>query len=288
MKNLSFAFLLFLLLSGCTNSGLTSDKEVITVSIEPFSFFVKEIAGSAYEVNIIVPSGASPATYEPPPSVVRSMSKSDMLVINGYLGFEMAWIDRLIKANPDVKTLKLSDNQDLIAADSHRHGDIIHYTGVDPHFWISPVAAAIIARDIRDFLISNYPERKEVFSDNYIQLDSIIRHTDKYVSSIIEKSGAEAFMIFHPSLTYLARDYGLEQIPVEMEGKEPSPSELKRLIDKGRERQVDAIFVQREFDRTNADLIAREIGVEAIVIDPLSSDWVNSVSEIAEYISGEK
>ena len=285
MKRIFSLVLFILIIAGCTHRTVDQGQGVITVSIEPFRFFTSEIAGDSYSINVIVPPGASPATYEPPPAVIKGISNSDMMIINGYLGFEMAWIDRMIGLNEKVKVLKLADSQDLIASDSHRHNDITHYTGVDPHFWVSPLCARIIARDIRDFLVKNDPDREEIYNSNYMRLDSLILDTDSYIRSILSDSGKKSFMIFHPSLTYFARDYGLEQIAVETEGKEPSPSELKELIDNGREKNLKTIFVQREFDMKNARLIGKEIGAETVVIDPLSNEWVGSLKEIAENIA---
>ncbi len=289
MKKFITPLLLIILLAGCgRQSGDSSrdEKALITVSIEPFRFFVEAIAGDYCTVNVIVPPGASPASYEPPPAVVRGLKDSELMIINAYLGFELAWIDRMININPGVEVLKLAVTQDLIAADSHRHGDIVHHTGVDPHFWVSPVRARIIARDIRDFLSEKDPGREEEYRENHLQLDSLIMDTDAYLRTLLDNAANKSFMIFHPSLSYLARDYGLEQIAVETEGKEPSPSELKRLIDKGREKNIKTILVQKEFDRRNAELIADEIAAETIVIDPLAYNWVSSVRAIAESIAG--
>jgi len=277
--------LFVLIFTGCSRQGGDRDQKVITVSIEPFRFFTSGIAGDNYSINVIVPPGASPATYEPPPAVIRGISKSDLVIINGYLGFETAWIERMLGLNEEAEVLRLADSQDLIATESHRHNDITHYTGVDPHFWLSPVRARIIARDIKDFLVKNDPDRKETYVTNYLKIDSIIMDTDSYIKSLLNDSVTKSFMIFHPSLTYLAIDYGLEQIPVETEGKEPSPSELKNLIDRGREENLKTIFVQREFDTKNARLIGDEIGAETVVINPLSDNWVMSVKEIAENIT---
>jgi len=285
MKRIFSLVLFILIIAGCTRRTVDQGQRVITVSIEPFRFFTSEIAGDSYSINVIVPPGASPATYEPPPAVIKGISNSDMMIINGYLGFEMAWIDRMIGLNEKVKVLKLADSQDLIASDSHRHNDITHYTGVDPHFWVSPLCARTIARDIKDFLVKNDPDREEIYNSNYMRLDSLILDTDSYIRSILSDSGKKSFMIFHPSLTYFARDYGLEQIAVETEGKEPSPSELKELIDNGREKNLKTIFVQREFDMKNARLIGKEIGAETVVIDPLSNEWAGSLKEIAENIA---
>ena len=286
MRRIFTLFLFVFILAGCKQKAYDKNLKVVTVSIEPFRFFTMAIAGDGYEVNVIVPSGASPATYEPPPAVIRGINNSELMIINGYLGFEMAWIERVIGLNDEVKILRLSESQDLIAADSHRHGDITHYTGVDPHFWVSPKRARIIARNIRDFLITNDPGNMETFKSNYLELDSIIQETDNYLSTIIREAGIKAFMIYHPSLSYLALDYGLEQIPVEIEGKEPSPSELSKLIDIGKKKDIKAIFVQREFDRKNAEIIGNEIGAETVIVDPLSQDWEQSVKDIAEKIVG--
>ncbi len=289
MKKNIIPLLLIILFAGCgrqTDDASQEEKAVITVSIEPFRFFAEAIAGDNYRVNVIVPPGASPATYEPPPAVIRDLKDSELMIINAYLGFELAWMDRMININSDVEVLELAASQDLIAADSHSHDGITHHTGVDPHFWVSPLRARIIARDIRDFLSEKDPGRKDEYWKNHQQLDSVIMDTDAYLESLLNNTANKSFMIFHPSLSYLARDYGLEQIAVETEGKEPSPSDLKRLIDKGREKNIKAILVQREFDKRNADLIADEIAAETIIIDPLAYDWVSAVRTIAESIAG--
>jgi zinc transport system substrate-binding protein len=89
-------------------------------------------------------------------------------------------------------------------------------------------------------------------------------------------------MIYHPNLAYMARDYGLEEIPVEFEGKEPSPSRMKELIDRARNEHLRTIFVQREFDLKNAKAIAGEIDAHIVLIDPLSENWQRSTMEIID------
>ncbi|MDZ7739582.1 MAG: zinc ABC transporter substrate-binding protein [Bacteroidales bacterium] len=289
MKKFIIPLFLIIIAAGCgrqADGPSQDEKAVITVSIEPFRFFVEAIAGDNYRVNVIVPPGASPATYEPPPAVIRDLKDSELMIINAYLGFELAWLDKMTNVNPEAEVLELAASQDLIAADSHSHDGISHHTGVDPHFWVSPVRARIIAEDIRDFLSEKDPERKDEYWLKHLQLDSVIMDTDAYIKTLLDNATNKSFMIFHPSLSYLAMDYGLEQIAVETEGKEPSPSDLKRLIDKGREKNIKAILVQREFDKRNADLIADEIAAETIIIDPLAYDWVSSVRTIAESIAG--
>ena len=91
-------------------------------------------------------------------------------------------------------------------------------------------------------------------------------------------------MIYHPNLAYLARDYGLEEIPVEFEGKEPPPSRMRELIDRARKNNIKTIFVQREYDTKNAKAIADEIGAQIVLIDPLSENWQKSTSDIIDIL----
>lgn len=269
----------------CKSNKSDMHDKVITVSILPFKYFVEGIAGKEYFVNVIVPPGASPATFEPPPSVIRSLQHSELLVFNGYLGFEQAWMDKLMQVNPDIKTLFLAENQDLLAASEHKHGDHFHYEGVDPHFWMSPLSAKIIASDIFNFMVLNYPEDSTIFRINLDNLMSEITETDIYLDSVFSGLENRSFLIFHPALSYMARDYNLTQIPIEFEGKEPSASWLGEVIKMARADSIKTIMVQKEFNRKSAETIAAEIGGNVIDIQPLSDEWVKSVKGVADSIS---
>lgn len=279
MQKVSVLLLTAVLLFSCANME-DSDERVITTSIPPFKYFTEAIAGEGFKVNVIVPPGASPATFEPTPSVIRGLKDSELLIFDGYLGYELAWGEKLEAVNPSVKKLVLADSQQLIYGESHHHGDQEHYTGVDPHFWVSPEAASQIAIDILRFLTENYPEKSDQFKANWISLDKEISGVDFYLDSLFNGLGQRSFMIFHPALTYLARDYNLEQLSVETDGKEPTPTGLKEFIDHGRKENIGVIFVQREFDKKNALTIASEIGARVVEIDPLSEDWPSAIRTI--------
>lgn len=272
--------------SGCkSEKSNTTDTKTITVSILPFGYFVKMIAGSNYKINTIVPTGASPATFEPPPSVIRSLKDSKALIINRYLGFELAWLDKLLEVNPEINTLFLADNQELIAAEAHKHGDHMHYSGVDPHFWISPASARIIARDIRSFLIVLYPEDQTIFESNYLSLIAEIDRVEEYAKNALIGLENKRFLIFHPALTYLARDFGLTQVPIELDGKEPTAAWLKKVIDIAHKDKIQVILVQEEFNKSSAETIAKEINGRVVDIFPLSENWPKAVVEIVDALS---
>jgi zinc transport system substrate-binding protein len=284
MKNLLLLILGVLIFASCSNIK-DSEEQVITTSIIPFRYFTTAIAGPNFIVNVIVPPGASPATFEPTPNVINELHKSKVLILDGYLGYELAWAEKLKGVNPDIETLILSDSQNLFYGEEHKHGDHVHLSGVDPHFWTSPKSALIIAGDILEFLKVSFPDRVNDFEANYLILKDEIISTGNYLDSLFLSLERRTFMIFHPSLTYLARDYNLVQVAVETDGKEPTPAGLKEFIDIGRNENIGVIFVQREFDRKNAETIAQEIGAEVVEIDPLSENWPLAVRTIGKALA---
>jgi len=277
--------LVALLLSFCGNQGQKSEKEIISASIAPFKYFTEAIAGDDFTVNIMVPAGADPHIYEPSMVQVQSLGNSVAYLANGYLDFELPWLPRFYQVNPGMSIVSFANNQELLYQSAWEHGDHWHYEGVDPHFWLSPASALTIVSDLKALLVYIKPENKERYEENYNKLVESIRDLDNEISAMLAPWEGSSFMIYHPVLGYFARDYNLEQIAVEHEGKEPSPADLKGLIDKAREKAIRTIFVQQEFDKKNAEVIAREINARVVVIDPLSENWPQAVRDIASNLA---
>ncbi len=276
MKRIASLLLLVLLFS-CGRRNETGSK-IISVSIGPFKYFVEEIAGDNFEVNVMVPPGSNPHIYEPYPDQINKLRQSVAYISNGYLGFEMTWLDRFYEMNRRMKKLSLGDSIDPIAPVHHHNGD--HSEGADPHYWVSPACAMKMASSVRDFIIELDPLNRGQYDENYKILTGKILEVDSLARELPASGGKKAFMIYHPNLAYLARDYGLEEIAVENDGKEPSPSRLKELIDLAKADNLKMIMVQREYDTRNARAIADETGSKVVVIDPLSDDWYSSTTRI--------
>ena len=160
------------------------------------------------------------------------------------------------------------------------HHEDGHSEGADPHYWVSPKSAMAIAGSVRAMLTELNPAGKEEYDARYKIVTDTIAAIDTLATKLFSEFRGGTFMIFHPSLGYLARDYGLTQIAVENEGKEPTPSSMKKLIDIAGEKKIKVIFIQKGFDTKNAGAIARETGAELIPVDPLSEDWPGSLREI--------
>lgn len=280
MKKLIYILTLFIL-SACGNTKQKSEKPILTVTLEPLRYFTEAIAGNNYEVVSMVPKGSSPESYDPTPQQLVNLSKSQAYFRIGYIGFEQAWMKKLEANCPNMKVYNTSKGIDLIRDKGHWHGDHFHEGGVEPHVWNSTQNALIIADNIYQALCELDSTHQEDYQKRLDVLKQTIRQTDANVRTLLENADS-TFLIYHPALSYFARDYGLKQVSIEEGGKEPSPAQLKTLIETCRNEKVHTIFVQQEFDQRNAQLIANELGVNIVSINPLSYDWVKEMIRIAE------
>jgi zinc transport system substrate-binding protein len=272
-------FLIVIVIASCGRQGNTAGEKIITVSIAPYKYFVEAIAGNDFVVNVMVPAGSDPHIYEPFPEQINKLRKSVGYISNGYIGFEMNWLERFYETNRLMKKLSLGDNIDPIEGE-HNHEGEHHHEGADPHYWVSPVCAKIMAGDVKDFLTRLNPSESVKYESNYQTLLLKIQEIDNTAKKLFSSVKKKSVMIYHPNLAYLARDYGITEISVEHEGKEPSPSRLRELIDLARRDNLKTIFIQKEYDAKNARAIADEIDAKIIVIDPLSEHWLAATSEI--------
>ena len=280
MKKLIYILTLFIL-SACGNTTQKSEKPILTVTLEPLRYFTEAIAGDNYEVVSMVPKGSSPESYDPTPQQLVNLSKSQAYFRIGYIGFEQAWMKKLEANCPNMKVYNTSKGIDLIRDKGLWHGDHFHEGGVEPHVWNSTQNALIIADNIYQALCELDSTHQEDYQKCLDVLKQTIRQTDANVRTLLENADS-TFLIYHPALSYFARDYGLKQVSIEEGGKEPSPAQLKALIETCRNENVHTIFVQQEFDQRNAQLIAHELGVNIVSINPLSYDWVKEMIRIAE------
>jgi len=296
-KALLFLFCLFLCVS-CTPKK--SDKKIITVTIEPQRYFTEQLvdclgpnAVSLFEVSTMVSSGMSPETYDPTPVQMAKLADSEAYFRIGRIGFELVWMDKIKSNNPELKIFDNSEGIQFISSeeDKDEHKDCSHeshaHSGLDPHIWSSPKQAVILAENTCNALIALDAENEEIYCENLAKLQSKIAATDSIVTALLNRSENKSFIIYHPALTYLARDYGLTQYCIEIDGKEPAPDQLRQLIELAREKNIKTIFIQQEFDKKNAEIIAKETNCRLVIIDPLSYNWNEEMIKIAEALSHE-
>lgn len=284
MKQLILFPILLLCLTACSSKQQQSEEPTVTVTLEPLRYFTEAIAGDKFKVVSMVPKGSSPETYDPTPQQLVNLDKSTAYLRIGHIGFEQAWMDKLTTNAPHLKIFDTSKGIDVIQEAGHDHGDHHHEGGIEPHIWNSTRNASVIADNIYAALCELDSENEPYYKHRWDSLQQIIAQTDTEVRNQLQNADS-TFLIYHPALSYFARDYGLKQISIEEGGKEPSPAHLKELIETCRRDNARVIFVQQEFDTRNAKLIADELGITVIPINPLSYEWQEEMINVAKALA---
>lgn len=266
-----------ILCSGCTTGAPDqassaengTDKLVVAVSILPQADFVEKIGGDRAEVIVMIPPGGSPATYEPTSSQMAKLSDASLyMALGSGVPFENTWMDKLRTANRDMVVVNTSEGVELM-------------TG-DPHIWLSPKQAIVQVENIYRAMAQADPENKDYYyqnKENYVQQ---LEQLDSDITGAVANSTNRSFMVFHPAWGYYARDYGLEMLAVEQEGKEPSPADIQQCVAEAKEKGIKVVFVQTQFSQSSANTIADEIGGTVIAVDPLGKDYLGNMRNVTE------
>lgn len=263
---------LVVLLAGCGSGASLPQRPVVVVSVLPQAYFVERLAGDLVDIEVMIPPGASPSAYEPTIGQLRAMSAASLYVKVGHpnFPFERAWLDRL-----------LSERNDLMVVDCA--GDLKE-TNDDPHIWLSPGCVRAIAPKIAAALSDLLPARRPEFERSLQELLVDVDALDAEIHALLDPYAGRRILVFHPAWSYFTNEYGLEQIAIESEHKEPSPHELADLIDEARRAGFQVIFVQPQLSRRSAELVASELNAEVVVLDPLARDWLSNMRYVAETI----
>lgn len=276
------AVFLFSCNSTQTKKRETNEKKVITVSILPEKTFVEKISGDDFEVNVLIPPGASPAAYTLLPSQLKDIANSTVWFRMGYIGFEYSWKEKIEQANLNMQVVDLSEGLDLVTSDNEQHGDHIHMNGVDPHIWLSPVLVKQFAKRIADVLTELNPEKGPDYNVNYLKFVKEIDQLNIHIKNKLKDYEGQKIIVFHPSLTYFARDYGLDQHALEPGGKETTPQHMAKLVDLAKLENIKVIYIQSEFDKDHARVFAEEIDGEVIQVNPLAPAWADNLMEVTQ------
>jgi zinc transport system substrate-binding protein len=275
-----FSVILFLV--ACHPTDVDSRKEV-TVSILPQKYLVECIADSLFHINVMMPPGANHETYEPTPLAMKSLANSKIYFSIGWLDFERTWTSRFADLSPGMKIVNTSEGGELLKYDGHDHGG--HTSGIDPHTWLSPRFIKLQSEHVADALSELDPEHSALFNANLLRFSARLDSIDTLYSRLFAPMKGAKFLIYHPALGYFARDYKLSQISLETEGKEPSAVHMSELIEIARKEGIHSILVSKEFDSRNAETLAREIGGQVIVFDPMAGDLLANLGRIARILS---
>ena len=270
---LAFLLLLpFLAVTGCgrqEGEEPESGRPMVVVSVAPQAFFVERLAGDRVDIMVLIPPGASPATHEPSMSELGAMERARLFVKVGHpnFPFERSWLDRLLRESGPVRVVDCAEGLPVHAE--------------DPHIWVGVTATRHALPRIATALIELLPEARSEIEARLSRLIAEIDAVDLEIRAALAGIDQRRFYVFHAAWGYFAADYGLEQVPIEIGHKEPDPHRLATIIDRARADGVRVIFVQPQFSRRSAEVIAGEIGGRVVPLDPLARDWLGNLRDVA-------
>lgn len=268
-----------------TSSLPNKDIPTLLVSVAPHKFFVEKIAGETVKVELMVPAGASSHTFEPSPKQMLNAGRAEIWFQIGE-GFEPKATAALKSHHPKMTFIDLRLNLDLIYDSACGKGHCHHCTHhvhadcSDPHFWLSARQAKIQAKTIADALSKQYPNNSELYKERLKafsqELDTLDQEITKQLSSLKNRT----IMVSHPAYAYYVRDYNLNQLSIEFEGKDPSPKQLTTTLSNARKADIKTIFIQPQYNNKGARLIAKEINAKVVTIDPYAENYLETMREI--------
>lgn len=281
---ISTLLVLSLVSSGCVTGG-SKEQPVVFVTVQPEKFFAERIAGDKFEVNCIVPSGVNPEMFRPSSTLSEELLECTAYLKLECLGYELEWMEKLLDHNPrKIKRYDTSEGVELLFGGNYKKG-----TGgdkmVDPHMWCSPKQALHIAENMFSVFVELDPRNEKYYKKRYDLLVQELKATDSYLTKMLEVSSAAAFVVYTPSLSYLARDYGVVQMCIEGEEQASTETILEQLTIASKELNVRAVFIQGDAADSHAKEVASALGCEVVAIDLLSYEWFEEIETIANALT---
>lgn len=256
------------------NSDDENVKNVIAVSIVPEEAFVKAVCGDLVTVVTMIPSGSSPANYEPTPMEIVNFSDAKI-----YFSIGVPTENQNILPNvTDQKVVKLNEivkeeYDEIKIADSR-----------DPHIWLSPKRVIVMINTIAKEMVKLDPENKLIYEKNAKEYISKLEELDQNITNALEDVENKKFIVYHPAFGYLADDYDMEVYALEQDGKEATSVRLQEMIDFAKEENIKAIFYQAEIDSSQSQSFAEEIGGKTIMLEPLAFDYIENLEKMVNLI----
>ncbi len=284
---------IILLLSGCTQKETTNGKTAVIVTIIPQLEMVASIGGEYVDVTVMVPAGESPHSFEPTPNQMINIAQAKAyFTVGSGVEFELTHMETILEQNPDLVLFDCSQDIDIISFDEHygqehyseHEKDDHDHSGTDPHIWTSPVNYKKMAEVVYQGLVEIDAVHQEIYFSNYQYLISSIDSLHENISTRLAPYDGKSFMVYHPAWGYFGDTYNLTMMAIEGEGKQPGPAGLAAIINQTRNQNISVIFVSPQFDTSSAQTIADEIDGVVAYADPLTSDYKQTLQNIAQFL----
>lgn len=279
----------FLLVFCLCSSWIDADEKensqppLVLVTVAPHKYLVERIAGKTVRVKTIVPSTANVHTFEPSPKQMMELAEADLWFRIGEF-FEKHLEQALQSHRPSLRVVDLRQGLDLIYSDQLHGSCCRHGDGMDLHFWLSPRQLKIQATTVANQLIARYPEHEAAYRKALEEHLKELDRLDRELRLTLTPVRGHTFLVVHPAYGYFCRDYKLRQLSVEIEGKDPAPQQLTKLLQQAQKLQLKTVFLQAQYSPKVAELVKAQLGEGAKVemLDPYAEDYMNNMRAIAQ------
>ena len=262
----------------------------VFVSVEPQAYLVQRVGGKHVKVRVLVQPGQDPHTFAPTPRQMTALAKARLFFKVG-MAFEERLLEKIRGSHRRLRVVDTARGIKRRVADAHDHDQDPHDHGhrhhagqVDPHVWLSLPLLKIQASNIAGALKQLDPVHARQYGNNLAVLLKEIDATHARIGGMLKPYRGQTYYVFHPAFGYFGDAYGLRQEAVEVGGKKPTPRQLRGLIKRARAEGVKIIFVQPQFDRRSARVVADAVGAAVVPIDPLARDVLKNLEEMASRI----
>lgn len=281
--------LLFFFLIGFPAVEAADAKPVVLVSIAPYKTFIEKIADDTVSVSTVVPIGANSHTYEPTPKQTSALMNADVWFRIGEQ-FEPKLAKLLEAHRPQMKMVNMRRGVKMIQFDTaEKQAHRCCYNDFeDIHIWLSPREVEVQAKTIEETLSALYPQHAELYRKRLEIFIEELKALDHEIIEIMAKSPVKVILVSHPAYAYFARDYGLKQLSVEFEGKDPTMQQLTKLLDQAREAHISKVFIQPQHSNKGAVLIAQQLNAKVVTLDPYAEDYFENMLKTAREFATSK
>lgn len=252
----------------------------VFVSIEPQAYFVHRIAGQHVQVHVLVRQGQSPHVFEPTPRQIALLKNADLYFTVG-LPFERQLTKKILAVRTRLKCVDTTKGIPFRKLEGHTHHSDDHESA-DPHIWLSPELIKIQATTIAEALCTYDSGNADFYRENLKKFHADLHMLDSEIKAKLSPFAGRDVFVFHPAFGYFTDAYGLRQVAIEADGKEPGSRSLTKLVEHARAQKVRVIFAEQQFSRKTADALAWQIGAEVVTLDPLARDCLENLRHIAD------
>ncbi|MCI5197461.1 MAG: ABC transporter substrate-binding protein [Candidatus Electrothrix sp. AW5] len=279
---------LFFLTSLTTVCKVQADPLPVFVSIAPQKWLVEQIGGDLVSTNVLLDKGQEPHTYQPSPEKIASLFRSRLYFTIG-MPFEEHIAQKITNRKgrkaTGVQLIDITTGIHKLAMNTHdhdHHRPALAQEHADPHVWLDPRNGEKMASVITEALTATDPTHAATYQQNYTKLKERLARLHQDLKQQLTPLQGATFFVFHPAFGYLAHAYHLQQQAVEIEGKSPSPKQLYTLVRQAKKKNVKVLFVQPQFDKKNASIVARAIQGQLVELNPLREDIEQNLREMAK------